>query len=278
MDNETISAIILAQLSDSGMSIDEPEAINVAISYYHQWNSMPDIEYVINTVFNNQQLNNQPLNNQPLNNQQLNNQPPNNQQLNNQPAPAFDVVPFLESSVQQNVNPAFITNSNHDYAQTVPMFNHLEEDELSSSEEVLSDNEEDQLNELSYSSSSSDSLDSVDDTDLPVISMDDYPAQSTPVPFAGDTSIPQNMIDVKKILSNTEVDKIKLIFVNDLADLTANKECLNCYDEFVVTDIVRILPCGHSFHRLCIDYQLQKESHLCPLCKIPTGEHKFINL
>lgn len=86
------------------------------------------------------------------------------------------------------------------------------------------------------------------------------------------------LTDVKKVLKESELDKIKLMMVKNLDDLEGNNECPNCYDTFVLTDLVRILPCGHYFHRLCIDKQLTTESHLCPICKKESGEHVFINI
>lgn len=86
------------------------------------------------------------------------------------------------------------------------------------------------------------------------------------------------LTDVKKVLKESELDKIKLIMVKNLDDLEGNTECPNCYDTFVYSDLVRILPCGHYFHRLCIDKQLTTESHLCPICKKESGEHVFINI
>jgi hypothetical protein len=88
-----------------------------------------------------------------------------------------------------------------------------------------------------------------------------------------------NMVDVKKILPEAVVETIPLIMIKDTNNLEENKECLNCYDQFVETDLVRILPCGHHYHRLCIDKQLQTESWICPMCKKPASEkYELINI
>ena len=61
-------------------------------------------------------------------------------------------------------------------------------------------------------------------------------------------------------------------------DCTENTECLICYDSFVGTDIIRVLPCSHKLHRCCIDDHLMKKSYLCPYCKHPAGDYVQYNL
>ncbi|KFG47074.1 zinc finger, C3HC4 type (RING finger) domain-containing protein, partial [Toxoplasma gondii FOU] len=41
--------------------------------------------------------------------------------------------------------------------------------------------------------------------------------------------------------------------------------CAICIEDFVPTALVRLLPCGHVFHRTCIDSWFTR-STLCPLC------------
>lgn len=82
--------------------------------------------------------------------------------------------------------------------------------------------------------------------------------------------------DVKKVIK--DIDVIPLALIKNTTKIEYNTECPICYDQFVVMDLVRILPCKHQMHRLCIDNYLQKEACLCPLCKNPAGETKFINI
>jgi|SRR5579872_3714455 len=86
------------------------------------------------------------------------------------------------------------------------------------------------------------------------------------------------MIDVKSVLSKEEMNNLPLIYIDETNNKFDQQECINCYDPFVKSDLVRILPCGHKFHHLCIDNQLTKESHLCPLCKNPAGNYTHINM
>ncbi|KAI9024688.1 hypothetical protein DFJ74DRAFT_767247 [Hyaloraphidium curvatum] len=50
------------------------------------------------------------------------------------------------------------------------------------------------------------------------------------------------------------------------------RTCAICVDSFEPDEAVRVLPCGHRFHRDCIDPWLLELSRLCPLCKADTAE------
>ena len=80
---------------------------------------------------------------------------------------------------------------------------------------------------------------------------------------------------VKQILRPEEIDKIDLQIITDNNSVEA---CPICYDKFVKTDLVRILPCKHRFHRLCIDKWLSEESYLCSICNGSAGTYSNINL
>lgn len=51
----------------------------------------------------------------------------------------------------------------------------------------------------------------------------------------------------------------------DKFDSGSETQCAVCLSEFVLHDSLRRLPCGHSFHRACIDKWL-KRNKVCPLC------------
>lgn len=86
----------------------------------------------------------------------------------------------------------------------------------------------------------------------------------------------RQMVDVKKVIQ--DIESVPLVIYKSDNNLNINTECLMCYDKFVDTDTVRVLNCTHSFHRLCIDELLKKETHLCPYCKTPAGEYVYNNL
>lgn len=46
--------------------------------------------------------------------------------------------------------------------------------------------------------------------------------------------------------------------------------CPICTDTFCRSDQVRLLPCGHSFHPLCIDPWLLSLAKTCPMWYVPT--------
>merc|ERR1712046_139112 len=43
--------------------------------------------------------------------------------------------------------------------------------------------------------------------------------------------------------------------------------CTICLEDYEDGDIVRELPCGHIFHKDCIDLWLTTKSVACPICK-----------
>ncbi|ANB14673.1 hypothetical protein AWJ20_2278 [Sugiyamaella lignohabitans] len=45
-------------------------------------------------------------------------------------------------------------------------------------------------------------------------------------------------------------------------------DCPICFESFKDGDILRILPCKHRFHALCVDPWLLNSSALCPLCRV----------
>ncbi len=52
--------------------------------------------------------------------------------------------------------------------------------------------------------------------------------------------------------------------------------CSICYSNYDDTDLLKILPCGHHFHPVCVNEWLGKHNHTCPVCRAPSGEYKPI--
>ena len=47
------------------------------------------------------------------------------------------------------------------------------------------------------------------------------------------------------------------------------EECSICLSKYKITDMLKILPCKHGFHKKCIKKWLSKDEHnSCPLCNL----------
>lgn len=55
-----------------------------------------------------------------------------------------------------------------------------------------------------------------------------------------------------------------------------SEKCSICMDKFNQTDLIKILPCKHYFHKNCVAEWLTKYNHICPLCRQSSGEHTYI--
>jgi len=82
--------------------------------------------------------------------------------------------------------------------------------------------------------------------------------------------------NVKHVVEDLDQIPLKIIHNGEDSKTYLNTECPICCETFVESDLVRILPCRHMMHRICIDDYLIKESYLCPLCRQPAGKHKVI--
>ncbi|XP_062534970.1 E3 ubiquitin-protein ligase goliath-like, partial [Armigeres subalbatus] len=51
-----------------------------------------------------------------------------------------------------------------------------------------------------------------------------------------------------------------------------NDCCAICIEPYKVTDVIRVLPCKHEFHKTCIDPWLL-EHRTCPMCKMDILKH-----
>jgi len=59
------------------------------------------------------------------------------------------------------------------------------------------------------------------------------------------------------------------------------QECAICLEDYVDEDELRILPCKHEFHIICIDSWLTTRKKFCPICKrdicLPTEETPLLS-
>jgi len=56
---------------------------------------------------------------------------------------------------------------------------------------------------------------------------------------------------------------------------SSGSTCGVCLVDFVNGDELRLLPCGHRFHRECIDHWLLQSSTVCPVCKTDLRSEGF---
>lgn len=59
---------------------------------------------------------------------------------------------------------------------------------------------------------------------------------------------------------------LQLHIMQNLIDSFGRQVCCICLARYVDNDELRLLPCGHFFHKDCVDKWL-KINALCPLCK-----------
>lgn len=255
IDETTVKEIVRAQFQDFDIPIQESH-LNVAVNYYNQFRVIPDVNYIIAMVLQNQE-------NQGNNHASANNIPAQNRNEIHI-SELLNSLINIESSQENTVIPIGILPEDDDE------FQQPQEDSLL------------QVAEDSDNESIGDSTDTDNEEyEVEVHDVNNGTNIGTILEIGNSLLFlaeNNDMLDVKKVLAENEVDKIKLVMIKQLNNLEGNKECPNCYDSFIEKDLVRILPCGHNFHRLCIDKQLKSESYLCPLCKEPAGDPEFINI
>jgi hypothetical protein len=94
--------------------------------------------------------------------------------------------------------------------------------------------------------------------------------------FPANIGLPPPMEDIKLVITNDAIKTLPLNFYKVLK-LDDDATCSICMDDMLDKDIVRLLPCKHLFHRLCIDKWIKLESYKCPVCRQPSGEHIPLN-
>ncbi|XP_038108105.1 uncharacterized protein LOC6054184 isoform X1 [Culex quinquefasciatus] len=73
----------------------------------------------------------------------------------------------------------------------------------------------------------------------------------------------------KRIIAKIPTKSIK----SDDKELEIDNDCCAiCIEPYKVTDVIRVLPCKHEFHKACIDPWLL-EHRTCPMCKMDILKH-----
>lgn len=85
--------------------------------------------------------------------------------------------------------------------------------------------------------------------------------------------------DVTLPVTKETFQNIPEVSFNDISKYISteiSEKCSICMDKFNQTDIIKILPCKHYFHKNCVAEWLTKYNHICPLCRQSSGEHTYI--
>lgn len=260
MDAETIKTIISIQFTDAGI-VPGPMHLATAVDYYNRTQEIPTIDHIIAMVTQNNEA-------------------------------MSALIPNIINQFMPPLPPNFILG-----------------DENGQDDHDEPDDQDDPNRPNGPNGPNGQGGDGNDANDTPNMSDDDEPPETQEFNFIG--AVPANpniniiplpqlgqnfheimnmamasamiantneMSDVIKVLPQAEIDKLTLVMVKKPGEMNEYKNCLNCYDQFLATELVRILPCGHPFHRSCIDDQLQTQSHLCPYCKHEAGTYVLNNI
>lgn len=72
----------------------------------------------------------------------------------------------------------------------------------------------------------------------------------------------------RHIMSSREVKALpSLIFTSVVDDNCTSETCAVCLEDYTAGEKLRVLPCCHKFHVLCIDSWLTRWRTFCPVCK-----------
>lgn len=268
--DEDIRQIIGIQLLDVDI-VPEQVHYDIAINYYRQYNTMPEINYILNVLFQR--------------NENIAHHQHGGIQPNASPRVSPDTSDHSESGDHSESDDEYMNNISD--AENNPP---ITIQELINYRGALT-NPNDLLNviigsitndgtiinsmvnagvNINIANTENQENGSMDDDEMP--DLVDMPIFN---PMHNLNPIPP-MVDVKKVIK--DIESIPLAMYKNDTNPNKNTECLICYDQYVDTDLIRILQCSHSFHRMCIDDHFTNETYLCPYCKNPAGEHAYRNL
>ena len=95
--------------------------------------------------------------------------------------------------------------------------------------------------------------------------------------FINNTFINNTFTNVKKVIADEELIKLKHITFKKEDEINSNIECpIMCY-EFSENEEIIKLPCQHNYNKDAILKWLNEESHTCPICRYEF-EYKEINV
>lgn len=286
LTDEDIRQIITFQLIDIGMIVEETH-INIAINYYRNNGVLPELNYICNMIFPNNEHDGVPNNNEDYSTEEES----SSSEHNDRPNEMVTAVHVSEMAGGIGISTANIVSTNNYQNYVIPMRSLMEPivNTTSSAPDNMPPLEAAYMDDV-------DAHIAVNDRSSELNSLGMYfmiPSRQDVTNYVSDMNLEsinnffQNlgnanalpsmvMVDVKKVIKN--IDTIPLCMYKNDTHLNGNTECLICYDAFVNTDILRVLNCTHAYHRTCLDEHFINETYLCPYCKRPAGEYVYKNL
>jgi hypothetical protein len=87
----------------------------------------------------------------------------------------------------------------------------------------------------------------------------------------------ENKAKYKKVISNSELEKLKPQKFNKINETTTNIQCPILYYNFEENEEIIKLPCNHNYNCEAIIKWLSQESNTCPVCRYEF-DYKEINI
>jgi len=80
--------------------------------------------------------------------------------------------------------------------------------------------------------------------------------------------------DVKMVLTDDEISKLKVMKKCEIPDLNESEEhkCTVCLDEMKDEEEIILLDCNHFFHKKCIETWFKNCSNKCPICRVEVAK------
>ncbi|KAL1534157.1 RING-type E3 ubiquitin transferase [Salvia divinorum] len=85
--------------------------------------------------------------------------------------------------------------------------------------------------------------------------------------FRGDRPLAPRVREFHGISSRLVKAMPSLIFTAVLEDNCTSQTCAICLEDYSVGEKLRVLPCRHKFHAVCVDTWLTSWRTFCPVCK-----------
>ena len=80
--------------------------------------------------------------------------------------------------------------------------------------------------------------------------------------------------DVKMVLTDDEISKLKVMKKCEIPDLNESEEykCTVCLEEMKDEEEIILLDCNHFFHKKCIETWFKNCSNKCPICRVEVAK------